>query len=239
MARKPRINLKGVPQHVIQRGNNRQACFFKHQDYAVYLDKLREYANQHKVDVHSFVLMTNHVHLLMTPGIESGISTLMQSVGRYYVRYINQTYHRTGTLWEGRFKSNLIDSERYFLVVSRYIELNPVRAAMVDHPANYAWSSYKANALGKGIRLLTPHKCYLALAHSDEARRKAYAALFNNHIPDLSLQRIRDAINKSWALGSKTFLNQIEKQTGAICGPLPRGGDRRSRPFREQSNKSN
>ena len=134
MPRRPRINLKGVPQHVIQRGNNRQACFFEDQDYAVYLDKLHEYAIQHKVEVHSFVLMTNHVHLLMTPGIESGISKLIQSVGRYYVRYINQTYHRTGTLWEGRFKSNVIDSERYFLVVSRYIELNPVRAAMVDHP---------------------------------------------------------------------------------------------------------
>ncbi len=235
MARKPRVNLKGVPQHVIQRGNNRQACFFTDQDYTVYLDKLREYGIQHNVSIHSFVLMTNHVHLLMTPEIESGISKLMQSVGRYYVRYINQTYHRTGTLWEGRFKSTLIDSERYFLVVSRYIELNPVRASMVDHPANYPWSSFKANALGKKIRLLTPHECYLSLGQTAKERMAAYRALFKSHIPEFTLNQIRNAINRNWALGDRRFIKQIEKQTGVVCGPLPRGGDRKSQRFRERS----
>ena len=127
MARLPRLSVAGVPQHVVQRGNNRQACFFDGQDYAVYLDKLKEYSAKQGVRVHSYVLMTNHVHLLMTPEEPQGISRLMQALGRYYVRYVNQTYKRTGTLWEGRYKSTLIDGERYFLIVSRYIELNPVR----------------------------------------------------------------------------------------------------------------
>jgi len=236
MARRPRVHMKGVPQHVIQRGNNRQACFFTDQDYTVYLDKLREYGIEHRVNIHSYVLMTNHVHLLMTPDIDSGISKLMQSVGRYYVRYINQTYHRTGTLWEGRFKSNLIDSERYFLVVSRYIELNPVRAAMVDHPAKYPWSSYRANALGKQIRILTPHECYLSLGHAAEERRAAYKALFKDHIPEFTLKQIREAANKKQALGDENFIKQIYKQTGVLCGSLPRGGDRKSQRFRQQSN---
>jgi putative transposase len=128
MARLPRLNLPGIPQHIVQRGNNRQVSFFTEQDYAVYLDKLKDYAKQYKVDVHAFVLMTNHVHLLVTPETEKGVSQLMQSLGRYYVMYINKTYQRTGTLWEGRYKSTLVDSANYFLLVSRYIELNPVRA---------------------------------------------------------------------------------------------------------------
>ena len=236
MARRPRVDLKGVPQHVIQRGNNRQACFFADQDYAVYLDKLREYGIEHEVKIHSYVLMTNHVHLLVTPYIESGISKLMQSLGRYYVRYINQTYRRTGTLWEGRFKSNLIDSERYFLTVSRYIELNPVRAAMVDDPANYPWSSYRANALGKPIDLLTPHECYLSLGRAPEERRVAYKVLFKDHIPEITLKQIRNAANKKWALGDEDFIKQLYKQTGVVCGSLPRGGDRKSQRFRQQPN---
>ena len=235
MPRRPRINLEGVPQHVIQRGNNRLACFFTQQDYEVYLSKLNEYAIQHEVNIHGFVLMTNHVHLLMTPTTKSGISLLMQSVGRYYVRYINRTYNRTGTLWEGRFKSTLVDSERYFLVVSRYIELNPVRAAMVDHPARYPWSSYRANALGKQTNLLRPHPCYLALGSTAVERRTVYQALFEDQIPDLALKEIRDSINKSWALGDEKFIKQIENQTGLICGPVPRGGDRRSNGFLERS----
>jgi len=235
MARKPRVNLKGVPQHVIQRGNNRQACFFTDQDYTVYLAKLHEYSIQHEVSIHSFVLMTNHVHLLMTPETKAGISELMQSVGRYYVRYINQTYHRTGTLWEGRFKSTLVDSERYFLVVSRYIELNPVRAAMADQPASYPWSSYQANALGKRIRMLKPHECYLSLGATTEERTTAYRALFKHHIPEFTLKQIRDAVNKCWALGDENFIKQIEKQTGVIYGPVPRGGDRKSKQFSQRS----
>lgn len=130
MARLPRLNLPNIPQHVVQRGNNRQVCFFSEQDYTVYLDKLKDYAEKCHVKVHAFVLMTNHVHLLMTPETEKGVSQLMQSLGRYYVMYINKTYQRTGTLWEGRYKSTLVDSEKYFLLVSRYIEQQTGRRAV-------------------------------------------------------------------------------------------------------------
>ncbi len=140
MPRLPRLNLPNIPQHVVQRGNNRQATFFYEQNYTVYLDKLKEYGKKFDVAIHAYVLMTNHVHLLMTPSTKTGISQLMQSLGRYYVRYINKTYNRSGTLWEGRYKSTLVSSEHYFLLVSRYIELNPVRADMVAHPAEYPWS---------------------------------------------------------------------------------------------------
>jgi putative transposase len=148
MARPPRLNLPNIPQHVTQHGNNRQACFFEEQDYAVYLDNLKKYSQKYRVSIHSFVLMTNHVHLLLMPETAGGVSQLFQALGRYYVRYINQTYNRTGTLWEGRYKSSLVDSKTYFLTVSRYIELNPVRAKMVSHPAKYPWSSY--TSLGNG-----------------------------------------------------------------------------------------
>lgn len=233
MARLPRLNLPGIPQHIVQRGNNRQVSFFTEQDYAVYLDKLKDYAKQYKVDVHAFVLMTNHVHLLVTPETEKGVSQLMQSLGRYYVMYINKTYQRTGTLWEGRYKSTLVDSANYFLLVSRYIELNPVRANMVEHPAEYPWSSYHGNALDKHIALLTAHHCYQSLGTNQEERKRAYRALFEHHIPALTLQEIRDATNKAWVLGENRFKQQIEQQTGRRSEPLAKGGDRRSKTFRE------
>ena len=145
MARKPRFNLPGVPQHVIQRGNNREPCFYGDGDYQRYLGDLREAADRNDCRLHAYVLMTNHVHLLVTPMAEHGVTHLMQDLGRKYVRYINHNYQRTGTLWEGRYKSSLIDSEAYLLVCMRYIELNPVRAGMVQHPGEYRWSSYNGN----------------------------------------------------------------------------------------------
>jgi len=194
MPRLPRLNLVGIPQHIIQRGNNKQVCFYVEKDYTVYLDKLNEYGKKYNVSIHSYILMTNHVHLLLTPEEEgNGVSRLMQSLGRYYVRYINQTHGRTGTLWQGRFKSTLVDSEKYFLTVSRYIELNPVRANMVGHPAEYPWSSYQKNAIGKSIELLTPHDCYQSLGQADEERQKVYRGLFDELIPEHTLQEIRDA----------------------------------------------
>ena len=134
MARLPRLSIAGCPQHIIQRGNNRQACFFAEQDYTVYLDKLKDSAAKHNVSIHAYVLMTNHLHLLMTAPSIDGISQVMQNLGRYYVRYVNQTYQRTGTLWEGRFKSTLVDTESYLLTLYRYIELNHVKARMDEHP---------------------------------------------------------------------------------------------------------
>lgn len=232
MARLPRFNLPGIPQHIIQRGNNRQACFFYEHDYIVYLDKLNEYSKKYNVQIHSFVLMTNHVHLLLTPEEGDGVSRLMQSLGRYYVRYVNQAYQRSGTLWEGRFKSTLVDSENYLLAVSRYIELNPVRAKMVEDPAEYPWSSYQQNAIGKAINLITPHFCYQSLGKTDKERQAAYQALFSDKLPDIILEQIRNSTNKAWALGNTAFKKQIETKTGRRSSPSLRGGDRKSAEYK-------
>ena len=137
MARLPRICLPGIAQHVIQRGNNRQVCFGANDDFAAYAHWLEEYAEKYHVAVHAWVFMTNHVHLLVTPTTADGVSRLMQSLGRRYVRYFNHTYQRSGTLWEGRFKSCVVEDDSYLLLCQRYIELNPVRAGMVEHPADY------------------------------------------------------------------------------------------------------
>ena len=213
---------------MVQRGNNHQASFFAEQDYRVYLDKLKEYSKKHQVEVHTFVLMTNHMHLLLTPSTEKGVSQLMQSLGRYYVRFVNHTYQRTGSLWEGRHKSTLVDSGSYSLLVSRYIELNPARANMVSHPADYPWSSYHGNALDKKIELLTPHPCYLSLGKTIDLRKECYRALFEQTFAECFLEDIRNATSKAWVLGDNQFRQQIEEQTVRRAGPLKRGGDRKS-----------
>ncbi len=228
MPRFPRLNLPNVPQHIIQRGNNRQPCFHVNQDFAVYLDKLRKYALEFKVAIHSYVLMTNHVHLLATPATGDGVSKMMQALGRYYVRYFNKCHQRTGTLWEGRFKTSLVDSDAYFMTVSRYIELNPVRAKMVSHPSEYNWSSYQYNGLKKPVKVITPHDLYLGLGTTPELRAEQYCALFESEIPDFKLQEIRNAANGSRVLGNEIFKRQIEQQTGITLLPKPWGGNRRS-----------
>ncbi|MFK7865703.1 MAG: transposase, partial [Pseudohongiellaceae bacterium] len=191
-------------------------------------NKLRESSAACGVAIHAFVLMTNHVHLLCTPSNAKSISLMMQGLGTYYVRYVNSTYQRSGTLWEGRFKASMIHSEQYLLTVSRYIELNPVRAAMVKHPAEYPWSSYRRNSAGKTIRLLTPHSVYLRLGKTDPERQRAYRSLFNTVIPEFTVEQIREATNKSWVLGNGKFKQRIEKQLGRKLPPLPRGGDRKT-----------
>ena len=232
MARLPRLNLPNIPLHVIQRGNNRHACFFADIDYMVYLDKLKEYSRKYKVHVHSYILMTNHVHLLITPQEVDATSQFMQALGRYYVRYVNRTYARTGSLWDGRYKASIIDSEIYFLTVSRYIELNPVRAKMVQHPAEYPWSSYHKNALGKKMDLITPNDLYLSLGKTNQERQQHYQSLFEQMILDFSLEEIRNSVNKGWVLGDILFKKQIEQQIGRPIPPLPRGGDKKSKKYR-------
>jgi putative transposase len=143
MPRPVRLNLPDIPQHITQRGNNRQACFYSNEDYRLYLDLLHEACRNHDCSLHAYVLMTNHVHLLMTPSTPEGVSMVIRDLGRDYVRTINKTYRRSGTLWEGRFKSSLVDKARYCLTCYRYIELNPVRAGMANHPADYPWSSFR------------------------------------------------------------------------------------------------
>lgn len=228
MARLPRIDLPEVPQHVIQRGNNRTACFFATDDYAFYLDCLRLAAQKARCAVHAYVLMTNHVHLLVTGEVTGSISVLMQSLGRRYVRYINRCYGRTGTLWEGRFKSSLIESERYFLTCSRYIELNPVRAAMVREPADYPWSSYTAHADGQGEPWLIDHACYVALGRDATARQTAYRALFQDAIDQETLTAIRDSLNHSGVLGSTQFQDDIETQLARRVRPGKPGRPKKS-----------
>ena len=236
MARLPRLYFPGCPQHVIQRGNNREACFYDEADYKAYLSFLKEAASKYQVVIHAFVLMTNHVHLLATPRDEQGISRLMQAQGRKYVQYFNFTHGRTGTLWEGRYKSTLVDSDSYLLTVYRYIELNPVRAGMVSHASEYPWSSYQSNALGKPIQLLTPHALYLQLGKTEAERQDAYRSLFRGKMPERELMTIREATNKAWVLGDDRFKAKIEAKTGRRAVPLGRGGDRKSAEYRDAKN---
>jgi putative transposase len=200
----------GIPQHVIQRGNNRQVCFNADEDYAAYAHWLKAYANKYHVQVHAWIFMTNHVHLLVTPIQQNAVSQMMQSLGRCYVRYYNKTYQRSGTLWEGRFKFCVVESAEYLLQCYRYIELNPVRASMVADPSEYHWSSYKSNGLGVYTPLITPHNEYLRLGDSDEARLHQYRQLFKYHLDDNMITEIRDSVNKGLVLGSDKFKDEIE-----------------------------
>nr|MBV6628678.1 transposase [Oceanococcus sp. HetDA_MAG_MS8] len=172
MPRRARLVLTGYPLHIIQRGNNRSACFFADEDYTRYLDDLRELAEFFAVHIHAYVLMTNHVHLLAIPHTDRGASNMMRRLGQRYVQYINRIYGRSGSLWEGRFRSAIVDSEAYLLSCYRYIELNPVRAGMVPHPGDYPWWSNQANANGEPNTAPTPHHLYLDLGPSAEAQRE-------------------------------------------------------------------
>jgi putative transposase len=208
--RKPRFNLPGYPQHVLQRGNNREPCFYAEADYQRYLEDLTEIAVKYSCEVHAYVLMTNHVHLLVSSQIDYGLSQMMQALGRRYVYYINNRYRRTGTLWEGRFKASLIDTEAYLLTCMRYIELNPIRANMVTHPGEYSWSSYAANAQGEDDSLITPHHLYTGLGETAALRQAAYRELFRHHMDDELLHEIREALNHEIVLGRSYFKDKIE-----------------------------
>lgn len=234
MPRKPRYVLPGRPQHVIQRGNNRCPIFIADEDYGCFRHYLQKACSRHNCHIHAYVFMTNHIHLLITPNSQDSIARTMQSVGRRYVQYFNTTYQRTGTLWEGRYKSTLIDSEDYLFTCSRYIELNPVRAKRVSHPGEYQWSSYHANALGKNDSLVQPHQRYLDLDKNTSARQAAYRDLFRAHIDEKTLTEIRHATQKGWVLGNDRFKDEIEHLLKRRARPLSRGGDHRSVEFQKQ-----
>jgi len=176
--RKPQFFVVGLPVHIVQRGNNRQAVFFENIDYEVYLALLSEARDRYRCEVHAHVLMTNHVHILARPLEEVSVSRMMQYVGRHYVPYVNKKYGRAGPLWEGRFKAAIIESSEYLLACYRYIELNPVRAGMVEHPGEYAWSSYGRNGLELEDRLITEHAEYQQLGSSEPDRAENYRLLF-------------------------------------------------------------
>jgi putative transposase len=201
MPRPRRLVLPSVPLHVIQRRNNRLPCFICRSDYLVYLDMLRACAYDCGCTLHAYVLMTNHTHLLFSPDDEHGASVLMRHLGQRYVQYFNRRHTRTGTLWEGRFRSCLVLDERYFLACQRYIELNPVRARMVDKPEHYPWSSYRINAFGLDSPLIKPHPAYLRLHHEAASRHAAYRQLCGDALPDQLLAEIRDASNGNRPLG--------------------------------------
>ena len=233
MARLPRYVIPGQPQHIIQRGNNRQVIFAAEADYQFFRDALVEAANKHDLAIHAYVWMTNHIHLLATPGEENSISKVFQSVGRKYVQYFNFTYQRSGTLWEGRYRATVVDSERYLLAVMRYIELNPVRAGIVAHPRDYVWSSYSFNAQGErslNARWLTPHPEYIRLGRNVSERQAAYRQLFRAALPRDELNAIRECTHKAWALGGDGFKAQIES-----LGQRRAGSKGVGRPRKEKS----
>ncbi|MES9898095.1 MAG: transposase [Sedimenticola sp.] len=233
MARLPRLIVPGLPHHIIQRGNNRSPVFFDESDYCAYLSWLYEAAKKHGCIIHSYVLMTNHVHLLLTPGTDNSVGNTLQTLGRRYVRYINGTYSRTGTLWEGRFKSSVIQTDRYLLTCYRYIELNPIRAGMVDHPGDYRWSSYRCNANGITDSLIKPHEEYLRLGSDNTERLHVYRSLFSSHIDPEEMQNIRASANRGTVLGSDRFKDLIEAQVKRRVRLYGLGGDRRSVAFLE------
>ncbi len=228
MPRKPRFFVPDVPTHIVQRGNNREPIFFSDSDYRAYLGWLQEAAQRWGCAIHAYVLMTNHVHLLLTPRDADGVSRLMQYVGRRYVPYINHEYRRSGTLWEGRFKSNLVQSETWLLVCHRYIELNPVRAAMVATPGDYPWSSYRHNAIGDVNPILTAHAEYLALGSRDTDRWAAYRELFAAHLDQAKLTELRGCLQTGTPVCNDRFREQIEKTLGCKVGFSRRGRPKKS-----------
>lgn len=214
MPRRARLLLPNIPLHLIQRGNNRTACFFAEEDYQFYLHHLTDLASKFDCAVHAYVLMTNHVHLLLTPQKAQAVSWLMKHLGQRYVQYINRTYRRSGTLWEGRFRSCLTQTQDYVLRCYRYIELNPVRAGMVEHPGDYPWSSYRANAQGKPSAGLTPQGEYLALGVTAAARALAYRELFRTELDPEIIREIRASTNGGFVLGADRFKEQIQTMAG-------------------------
>ena len=214
MARHPRYAAPGLPQHVTQRGNNRSPMFVSEADYRAFHEWLRIACRRYGCLLHAYVFMTNHVHLLVTPGDVGAIGRVVQSVGRQYVRHFNDTYRRSGTLWEGRYKATVVEAERYLFTCYRYIELNPVRAGIVQHPRAYRWSSHSANAYGVADTVVTPHVGYMALGADDSTRQTAYRALFNDELTGADLAAVREATKKGWALGGKPFREQIATMLG-------------------------
>lgn len=225
--RRPRLELPGIPQHITHRGVNRGATFIDDEDFAAYLQALELTSREQGVAVHGYVLMTNHVHLLVSAEVAGAVSRMMQALGRRYVRAFNARYARTGTLWEGRYKSCLVDSARYLLTCLRYIELNPVRAAMVVQPWDYRWSSVHGHVgLREDVRL-TPHPGYLALGRDAGERRATYRCLLMEAITDDVLADIRSHMQQERALGSPMFRSMVEKALNRPVEVRPQGRPRR------------
>jgi len=228
MPRRPRLVCPEYPLHVIQRGHNRQACFFSEADYQAYLATMAHQVQELDCRIHAYVLMTNHVHLLISFADADAPSALMKGVGQWYSRYVNKTYGRTGTLWEGRYRSCVVQDDAYLLTCQRYIELNPLRAGMAEHPADYPWSSYHANANGRSDPLIQAHPVYKGLAHGDEQRRAAYRSLFETPLADTWTEQIRQATNGNFALGDQRFPARLSRMLGRRTEPGQSGRPRKT-----------
>jgi putative transposase len=228
MARQPRIAAAGFPHHVIQRGNNRQAVFTDPADYQRYLALVRQIAAERSVTIHAFVLMPNHVHLLVTPSDETALSRFMQALGRRYVRWFNDRHRRTGTLWEGRFRSTVIEADRYLFACMRYIELNPVRAGLCADPSEYRWSSYRHH-VGLGVDpMISDHALFWRLGNTPFERQVAYRHLFDTPLANQELAEIRQATNRGFALATAETIGG-EKVPGVLLKDA-RGRGRPRRP---------
>ena len=227
MPRPARFDLPGVPQHLVTRGHDRKPCFRRDLDRAVYLKYLRDASSKSESEIHAFVLMTNHVHLLATGRQRGSLSKLMQQVGRRYCRYVNRLYGRTGTLFEGRFHSSLVDTADYFMNCMAYIELNPVRAGMVSAPLEYPWSSHRDNASGEPKGILTPHERYLRLGKDRPGRAAAYQRLVLEPIAPERLESIREAIARNAVLGGPSFETYVEDVLQRPVALKPHGRPRK------------
>lgn len=223
MARLPRLVVPHQPHHVIQRGNDRQLIFRDADDYHAFLKWLREATKQFKVAIHAYVLMPNHLHLLATPSDKLGLGRMMQWIGRYYVPYFNHKYSRIGTLWQGRYRATVIDSERYFMTCSAYIELNPVRAGLGSSPSDHEWSSYAHHVGMRSDPLITDHALYWALGNTPFDREAAYKAMVEQGLTADEIATVTDATSKGWALGPEKFKLLLEKQGHRRVSPAKRG----------------
>ena len=213
MARLPRLTLAGYPHHIIQRGNNRQAIFATVADYQHLLALFEENAKKFEVDVHAYVLMTNHFHLLATPQTDTSLPLLMQAVGRSYVRYFNDRQSRSGSLWEGRYRSTLIETDRYLLACMAYIDLNPVRAGLVNEAHDYAWSSHGFYVGVRSDKLITPHSLFWDLANTPFGREVAYADLVRSGVSADQHSALTRSALAGWALGDPDFVAELQKRT--------------------------
>lgn len=213
MARLPRLTVPGYPHHLIQRGNNRQGIFDAEADYGMLLGMIDENARKFEVEIHSYVLMTNHFHLLVTPAASTSLPSLMQAVGRGYCRYFNQKQGRSGTLWEGRYRSTLIQADRHLLACMAYIDLNPVRAGIVAAAADYPWSSHRHYIGSREDRLVTPHSLFWTLGNTPFAREAAYAELVAAGIPRPQQQELTNSALQGWALGDARYVDDLQKRT--------------------------
>ena len=225
MPRKLRFYIPGIPTHIVQRGHSRNPVFFEDDDYHAYLGWLLEASERYGCAIHAYVLMTNHIHILATPETKQSLSLMMQYTGRHYVPYVNHRYGTSGSIWEGRYKSSLIHNEQYMLTCMRYIELNPVRANMVDAPSMYRWSSYRANAEGESNHLIKSSCMYMQLGSNRMERAEGYKELFKNYIDQEEHDKIQKAYKTGTPLGNDYFREAIERKLKCKVGQ-----DRRGRP---------